>query len=268
MIIPLMIIGLAFLSSCKDDDPPEPDPSGKLRLNFIHQIDGEPLIKDQLVYTNEAGNPFMVTEVQYFISDVTLHRSGKDDIIINKWKDMHYVDNDIPSTMSWEIYDALSPGEYDSVSFNFGIASEKNATLMFLNPPERDMFWPVYLGGGYHYLKINGKWERPDNYVASFDFHLGIGQIYASDVIVVDSIIAFVDNSTRVGLPSSSFAITDGGITDLDIIMNIENWFRTPNVLDFNVIGAYTMQNQGTMAMIKENASDVFSVPTNKKQLR
>ncbi|MBE0641961.1 MAG: hypothetical protein IH599_07995 [Bacteroidales bacterium] len=248
------------LMGCTKDDPPEPDPTGKLKLSFYHFVDGAPLTTDQLIYTNAAGNEYLITEVQWFLSDVMLHRTGKPDILIDDWERIHYVDNDLPETMSWEIYDPLAPGSYDSISFHFGIASQENITLMYVNPPERDMFWPVWLGGGYHYMKVNGKWKRPDDFVASFDYHLGIGQIYASNVIVVDSITAFVDNSVRVGLPASSFNISDGKITQVDVVMNIERWFRDPHVIDLNVIGGYTMQNQDVMHKIKENAENVFTI--------
>lgn len=263
------LVLIVVMAGCKDDDdPPEPTPEGKLKLNFHHHMDGAPLVTDQMIYTNAAGNPILITEVQYFISDVILHRSGKEDVIINEWKEIHYVDNDIPSTMAWEIYDPLEPGDYDSLSFIFGIVTEKNKTLMFLNPPERDMFWPVYLGGGYHYMKINGKWERPDNFVASFDFHLGIGQIYASDVVVVDSITAFVDNTVRLSPPASSFTISDGFTTEMDIVMNIENWFESPHIFDFDVYGGYTMQNQEAMGKIRDNAWDVFTVGIDKSTVQ
>ena len=34
---------------------------------------------------------------------------------------------------------------------------------MFVNPPEVNMMWPDVLGGGYHYLMLNGKWKTPEN---------------------------------------------------------------------------------------------------------
>lgn len=258
-LIPVLALGLVLLA-CTKDDPPVEDPAGKLRFVFHHHLDGEPLVTDQLVYTNAAGNEYLVTEVQWFLSDVKLHRAGKPDVTIDDWEKIHYVDNDIPETMTWDVYDPFTPGAYDSISFHFGIASEDNITLMYVNPPERDMFWPVWLGGGYHYMKLNGKWKRPDDFVASFDYHLGIGQIYASNVVVVDSITGFVDNSTRVGLPASAFTISEGKVTEIDVVMNIEHLFSDPHVIDLNVIGGYTMQNQEVMHKIKENARNVFSV--------
>jgi len=260
----LLAVSIVLLPACSDDDPDPVEQTGKLRITFHHHLDGAPLVVDQMIYENEAGNPYLVTELQYFISDVVLHHENGTDVPVKEWEVMHYVDNDIPSTMVWDVYDPLPTGDYESISFVFGIKQEKNITLMFPNPPERDMFWPVFLGGGYHYLKMNGKWKRPDEYVASFDFHLGIGQIYASNVIVVDSITGYVDNAPTLDIPNSGFTITAGQVTDFDLVMNIENWWRSPHVLDLDVIGAYTMQNQEVMQKMRENAHDVFSVGTTK----
>jgi hypothetical protein len=66
---------------------------------------------------------------------------------------------------------------------------------MYVNPPEVNMFWPEVLGGGYHYLMINGKWIDNNNQSKIYNFHLGRGQLYKGNVINVDSIYGFVDNS-------------------------------------------------------------------------
>ena len=61
-------------------------------------------------YVNAAGNPYEVNEVQYFISDVTLHRSDGTKKLIEDWKDIHYVEIDIPSTLEWAVYDDIPSG--------------------------------------------------------------------------------------------------------------------------------------------------------------
>ena len=264
VLLSCCILGV-ILWGCKKDDPDPEDPYGKIRITFAHQVDGQAVQQDTMVYTNEAGNDYLITEVQYFISDVTLHHSDGRKILIDEWKDIHYVDLDLPETMTWEVFDKLPVGQYEKITFTFGINAEKNKTLMFLNPPERDMFWPVFLGGGYHYLKINGKWRTTENNIYSYNFHLGIGQIYASNVIVVDSITGFVQNYFEVDLPQSSFTLTDGGTVQIPLVMNIANWFRTPHVYNHDIEGGYTMQTQSTMQKIKENGWDVFSVASSKK---
>ena len=253
---------VGLLLSCKKDsstEPPEQD-TGKIIFEFANYADGLPLQTDTLMYINQAGNHYMVTEVKYFISDVTLHKSDGAQTVINKWKDIFYVDNTIPSTLTWQVYDDIPQGNYDSISFTFGINEEKNKTFLFVNTPEVNMFWPTVLGGGYHYMQINGKWKDTVDFINNFNFHLGIGQIYKGNVIDVDSITGFVQNYFKVNLPASSFSISKNETKNIQIIMNIESWFKTPNVFDFNYWGGDIMQKQAAMQAAKENGFDVFSV--------
>lgn len=257
-IILIYIIFLVFAVSCKKDDPITENPVkyGKINFQFTHKVNGQALVVDTLVYTNAAGNEYLINEVQYFISDVVLHNSDGTDYILSD--DIHYIDSDLSSTMLWSVADKIPVGNYTSVSFTFGINESKNQSYMFQNPPERDMFWPEFLGGGYHYMKLNGKWKDTTNSITPFNFHLGIGQIYAHDTIVVDSITGFVQNYFTVNLPTSFF-ITENKTTNIEIVMNIESWFETPHVWDFNYWGGSIMQNQPAMETAKENGADVFT---------
>ena len=251
---------ILFFSACddkKNDDKPQ-ETTGKIVLKFHHLIDNKEIQFDTLIYVNAAGNPYLINEIQYFISDVTLYKNDGSEKLIDDWKDIHYVDTDIPSTHTWEVYDKIEKGTYDSISFTFGISEEKNISFMFVNPPESYMFWPEYLGGGYHYMKLNGKWleEGQTTETTPFDFHLGIGQIYDSN----DSIIGFVQNYFRVSLPGSGFTITEGQTKEISITMNVENWFKNPHIYDHDIWQGYIMQNQEAMQIVKENGHDVFLV--------
>jgi hypothetical protein len=250
-----IILLLFLIIGCKEDEVSD----GKIVIHFNHVVDGDPLEVDTLKYVNAAGNPYLINEIQYFISDVTLYKEDGTSFLIQNPEDIHYVDTDIADTQIWEVYDNITPGHYDSIAFRFGISEEKNISNMFVNPPENYMFWPEYLGGGYHYMKMNGKWLEEGQTVQTtpFNCHLGIGQIYYS---FPDSIIGFIHNDFRVSLPGSSFEITDGGKKQIYITMNIENWFKEPHIYDFNVWGSYTMQNQEAMQTLKENGYNVFSV--------
>ncbi len=248
------------MASCKEsDDPPQPEPA-HITFRFTHYNDGAPLQFDTMKYVNAAGNPYLVNEIQYFISDVKLHHPDGSYQLIDQWKDIHYVDTDLPETQVWQVFDAIDPGTVDHVSFTFGISEEKNQSLMFVNPPERDMFWPEYLGGGYHYMKLNGKWLADDGTVKPFNFHLGIGQIYAGGVIDPDSITGFVQNYFEVNLPASAFEINPGDSLNFGIRMNVENWFRNPNTYNHDQWGGDIMQKQEAMHLACENGQkDVFS---------
>ena len=260
----LFFILSILYTGCKRDKPIDDQKTyGKIILTFSHKINGEPFVADSLMYTNAAGNQYMVNEIQYFISDVTLHYVDGSSYLVDEWNDIHYVDTDIPSTHSWNVADPIPTGNVASVSFIFGISEAKNISYMYANPPERDMFWPEFLGGGYHYMKLNGKWKDTTNQITPFDFHMGIGQIYRHDVIVVDSISGFVQNYFTVQLPGSTFAISKDQVVNLGIVMNIESWFATPHVWNWDLIGGYIMQNQAAMQKARENGADVFSVTVN-----
>ena len=251
-----IFIVLVMMSCAKEKEVPDSS-LAKLEFRFEHTIGGDHIIFDSLMYVNDAGNPYLVNEIQYFISDVRLYSGPGKVKLIDDWKAIHYVDTDIPHTRSWEVYDPIEPGHYDSVSFTFGISAERNMSFMYVNPPEKDMFWPEFLGGGYHYMKLNGKWlpEGQAIQTTPFDFHLGIGQVYYS---YPDSITGFIHNNFDVSLPGSAFDIAEGEKKTLKITMQVDKWFIDPHTYDHDIYGGYIMQNQEAMQKVKENGYNVF----------
>ena len=260
-IWPILFLFAITMGSCSNDNTPGPviGNSGHIRFRFLQNVDGQPLQTDTMRYINSAGNHYQVDEVMYFISDVRLSCSDGTKKMISDWKDIHYVDSNIPSTRIWDVFDSIPAGDYDSITFVFGITGEKNKSFMFVNYPEAKMMWPDVLGGGYHYMMLNGKWLDHNGIKQIYNFHLGIGQLYKSDVIVPDSIYAFVQNYFSVKLPNSSFTIERDSTTEVEIIMNIESWFKTPHDFDFNYWGGAIMEIQPAMQMAKENGYDVFT---------
>ena len=254
-IYPLL---LALLVACTDKDPdPVPVPeTGKITFRFHHYCDGSPLDFDIRKYVNAAGNEYMVNEIQYFISDVTLHGTDAD-YTIDAWKDIHYVDTDIATTHEWKVFDEIPAGDYAGISFTFGINEEKNQSLMFLDHPESLMFWPQYLGGGYHYMKLNGKWLDTNQFERPYDFHLGIGQIYDQQS---GEVTGFIQNYFEVEVPGSSLRINVGEETLIDLVMHVDRWFENPHTYDHNYWGGDIMQKQDAMKVGCENGWDVFGV--------
>ena len=249
------LISTIFISCGENNGPPSIEP-GKIQFRFEHKVNGEDIVFDQLIYKNEAGNQYLVNEIQYFISDVTLHKSDGSNQVLNAWDDMVYIDSDIPNSHSHTFPDDIEPGAYKAISFTFGIDEEKNQSLTFVNPPESLMFWPELLGGGYHYMKLNGKWLDTLNQISPFNFHLGIGQIYNS---YPDDIASYIHNHFKVDLDNSDFEILADQTIEIKIVMNVENWFKDPNVYNHDVWGGDIMQNQDAMKVGCENGHNVFT---------
>jgi len=244
---------LITFASC--DKTSDTEKTGNMVVTFQHSVGQQPLEYDTIKYVNAAGNPYMVTEIQYFISDICLHKSNGDSVLLNKENNIHYVDTGLPDTWIWNLKDSIPEGQYSAISFTFGINEKENISLRFTNPPESNMFWPQFLGGGYHYMKLNGKWRDTADVITPFNFHLGIGQIYDS----TGNITGFVQNYFKVTLPSSSFSISGGQTVQVTLDMNINEWFEDPNIYDFNVWGGQIMQNQTAMHLACQNGHNVFT---------
>jgi hypothetical protein len=246
-LILVTLLILAFgISACHKDIK-----TTSLTIGFTQSVDNKAFHKDSLQYINAAGNQYEVNDLQYFISEIILHKTDGEDVAINADNSIHYVDIDNPGTLNWNIGDQIPAGEYTSVSFTFGINEVKNKTGLFLNPPERDMFWPDPMGGGYHYLKMNGQWVDTLNQPMLFNFHIGIG--------MMDGGMGFIQNYFTVQVPNSGATLTADMNHKLILNMDISSWFKTPNLWDWNTIGGSIMQNQQAMHMACENGADVFS---------
>jgi hypothetical protein len=172
---------LLAVTACNNKETPNYDqPGGQLQIEIAHTIDNLPIETNQLVYTNEAGNDYLITEVQWFISNLRLIKPNGEQLPLLDEQDVLYIDSDLAETMQINPEKTIPVGDYIGLAFTFGFDEEANVSNRFVNPPESFMFWPDYLGGGYHYLKLNGKWRNNQAQLASFNFHLGIGQTYDS----------------------------------------------------------------------------------------
>ena len=249
-----LLILATLMGSCKKDKQEEV--KSRMLIHFEHKVDGEPLIKDQMIYTNAAGNVYEVTEVIYFISDLKLHRNDGTVVEPATWNDIHYIDTNDSLTFTRVLPGDIPAGTYDSITFIFGISKDKNRTYLFNDPPEVNMAWPDVLGGGYHYLMINGWWLDTENARKSYNFHLGIGQTYDEH----GTISGFIQNYFTVKPIGAGFETEELMLIEATITMHIENWFQNPHIYDHNEWGGAIMQNQAAMQMGCENGIDVFAV--------
>ncbi len=256
----ILIVTLLVVSCTKPTEHAEID------IKIGYEINGKPLITDTLCYFNEAGNKFMITEIQWFISRIELQNERGDWLHIdhkevgqtsNTTNEVFYIDTNLPESHRLDM-SPIPIGKYKVMRFVFGLNEEDNQTGLFTDSPEADMFWPDALGGGYHYMKLNGKFVDEENRLAPLAIHLGIGQN--------DGCIEFYQNYFIVELPID-FTVAQNSENRLDLTMVVDNWFRTPNLYDFNEFGSHIMQNQTAQRLLKGNGEDVFRIgQTTEKQ--
>lgn len=220
---------------------------GNTEIHVNYTVNGHDLITDSLCYTNAAGNQFLITEIQWFISNLTIIGEQGDEYTLGK---IFYIDTNLPERQVLST-SSIPCQRYTSIRFTFGLDQDDNVTGLFSNPPERDMFWPEPLGGGYHYMKLNGKYLDENGDLAPMNIHLGIGQN--------EDLTAFYQNDFTVELPLDLDVKADG-VNAILLNMNIDNWFQNPHIYDCQTFGSAIMQNQEAQRLLKENGHDVFSI--------
>jgi len=263
LAVMLPAIYLLILPSCRHSGATEEGPPKltTLVVGFENKVDSLPLVLDTLMYENSSGDLYKVTDLQYFVSDITIHRNDGLNYTALNDDGIHYIDARIPGSLSWTINTSVPDGAFDSISFTFGINAVKNYSNRFLNPPERDMSWPDILGGGYHYMKMNMLWKKASmNQTSPFNFHIGIGQIYKGNVINTDSILNYVQNYFYVSLPASAFSIENGQTKYMVITMNVNKWFTGNNEFDFADYMNMMMQDQTALNNACLNGRHAFTV--------
>jgi len=260
--IAIFSISLLLFTSCRDDRPEY----GFVRLVIQHQWNGQPFVaNDATEFTNNAGNTLRFTTFQYIISELTIG-GGVGHVRVEN-PEVHFIDRDTTILITYQI----PVGEHIGVSFVFGLNDQKNQTSAFpnLGPP---MAWPQGMGGGFHYMKLDG---RLPGTTQTFRLHLGaLEELFQVNERVVDwgvgpppnydlfpirtqidSVFARYHNFLRVTVPIV-LNVEPNTITTDTIIMDVEQWLENPWTWDFNVMNfPCTMPRRDALDSLAVNAS-------------
>lgn len=229
------------------DDAWAPPPETTVTIALVHHVDGAPVtISSETPYVNAAGNHFGVTRVSWFLSDVVLTTT---DGRTFGAAGAHYVDADTPDTQRIAIPLGTESGELASISFHMGLPPELNVTGAFTTPPESLMEWPAMMGGGYHYMKYEGRYVNTAGEPFAFRMHSGA--------------LRGTDYSFPVTLDASGVSIGGHDVT-LTVAMNLEDWFTTPDTWDLNDYFTAAMPgimgNAAAQASLQRNGEGVFTL--------
>ena len=230
-----------LFSACEKNDAdtanPPAEKSPSLRLDFRFVVDGAALVTDTLRYENEAHNQYSVQTLQFYLSRLALVRPDSSRVELKDWL---YVDAAMPSTLNLTIQN-IPPGCYAGMSFNIGLDSLLNVPGGL--PATADnlmMEWPVPMGGGYHFLKLEGYFTDSSG-TPGYAMHVGTNACLTS--VFLPASLCFQDTE----VPKTLFA-------------NVNEWFRTPETYNFNTDGNYSMGNTDAMMKLAANGADAFTI--------
>ncbi len=234
-------VAMLFLAAACNNKAPEPI---TVMVKVEGDVDGEAIVFDAIKYTNQAGEPYSIERCMFYLSNIQLVRN--DDSAYGPKPKAHYFSLR-DQRLETQLYD-IPVGEYKSIRFIFGVAPELNTTGGLPNNPENvNMAWPDVMGGGYHHMKLEGKYVANGD-TGSYNTHLGDllkdGQRYITYFAVELPLNKTLNETTRT--------ITLG--------MNINEWYRVPHTYSFAAYGPAIMGNPDALQALRENGVDVFYV--------
>jgi len=236
----------------KDDGTCEfsPHADPHITLNFNHDFDGVDITAssfNQLDYLNQAGTTLSIEHLEYLISNVKFYKSNGDSLVFS---DYNLFDLSNNSSLSFDLSNHLEEGSFVGIGFDFGFGPANNTSGTYTDLNAANWSWPAMLGGGYHNLKLEGRFIDSNTDTVSYAYHNG----KAREIVGTDT--TFHDNHSFIRLNTSFNIENDASIT---IDMNIAEWFKNPNTWDLNVYSNMLMPNYAAQVMMRENAVSVFS---------
>ena len=247
-IVPILFICLLIVSCNKDSD--DTISQVQTTFNFTHNWDGTNVTNadfNTIKYTNANGEELSIEKLRYLISRITFKKSTGETIILDGYNLVDVTNN---ANLTFAPSTQIPTGNYSNVSFIFGFNNDDNYNNNY--PDLNSASWnvPEMLGGGYHYMQLEGKFIDNTDTETGYAYHA----------------IQAADNSGATLMLQDTFitvnlgAITVSNNPTFNIEMNIAEWFKNPNTWDLNVLNNMLMPNFGAQIMMHENGQNVFSL--------
>ncbi|MEZ4778264.1 MAG: MbnP family protein [Flavobacteriaceae bacterium] len=257
----LLMMALAIVSCKKNDDDGTTTPQNvTVDFNFTQNWDGAPIANadfDVSQYTTANNEVLSLSKLVYLISDITFKDTNGMEYDAGDYKLVKVREGDLTFTPDIE----LPQGTY-TVSFTFGFDDEdNNLNHPDLNSPSADGSWnvPLMLGGGYHYMRMEGKYINPnvDPMIVNFQYHTIRANKHSYLPPDANSLEFIEDTSFKVNLGQ----IIIGENTTIEVKMNVAEWFKNPNTWDLTMFYQSLMPNYTAQIMMHENGQNgVFSL--------
>ncbi len=242
----ILLITLA-VTSCTKDDKKDPQ-NFPLTFKFTQNWDGSDFTAanfGEFNYTNQHGETLSVTKLRYLISRIVLTRTNGETVEIPGYQ---LVDVSDASSLVYNPNVEILEGEFNKISFVYGFNEADNQDGAYPDLNAANWNWPSMLGGGYHFMQFEGKYNDVNGDPQPFAYHNGTARI--SEGVFEQNYVSFTFNQ--------DFAINQAG--EIEIKMNLAEWFKNPNEWDLNVLNVTLMPNYQAQKMMQENATTVFSI--------
>jgi hypothetical protein len=109
--------------------------------------------------------------------------------------------------------------------------------------------WPDMIGGGYHQMKMEGRFIDSNTDTTSYQFHNGSITKTAGSTEAGIANYIFVKLDKTIGMDANKI---------IEINMQIDEWYKNPNLWDLDALHSMLMPNQAAQLLISDNGASVF----------
>lgn len=262
--IALTVVAITLFFACDSDDDSQimvaPNPVS-VNFQFTQNWDGTSIANPDYqttTYTNAAATELKISKLVYLISDVTF--TAEDGTVYDAG-DYNLIDARNGTNVNFTPGIQIPEGVYD-VTFTFGFDDEDNdkpGGYPDLNSTDGSWSVPEPLGGGYHYMRLEGTFINELAETKTFQYHTIRANKHTSLPPGPGTLESTQDTSFVVNLGT----LTVGGDTSIEVKMNVAEWFKNPNTWDLNINNSVMMPNFDLQIDMNENgANGVFSLGT------
>jgi len=245
----LLLLVVCF-AACETNDDPIKNTS--VSIDFSHRFNQQAVTSNNfnaLQYTNGFGTTLSLTRLRYLISEISFtNQQGIKTLV----KDYQLIDVGENTGMLIDGI-TLAEGTY-SLNMRFGFSQTANTSSIYPDLNAASWNVPQMLGGGYHYMQMEGRFLDLNNQESIYAYHtISAVQNPGPDNIRED---------TSIALTLGEINITQDAI-QINVTMDIDQWFENPNLWDLNLLNGMLMGNYTAQKLMQENGQTVFSLQTN-----
>ncbi len=197
------------------------------------------------VYQNAAGNFLTISKLRYLISRISLHKADGTSVNFTEYQ---LVDLTDPTSLTLTPALNVVTGDYTGISFIYGFNEADNVSGAYPDLNAANWNWPSMLGGGYHFMQMEGIFDDVNGTPQPYAYHNGTARV--SEGVFEQNFISFDFNQ--------NFTITDDAT--IEIKMDISEWYKNPLTWDLNDRSVDLMMNYLAQKDMQRNGKTVFSI--------
>lgn len=240
--------------SCIYATPTPASNQASVAIEFDPHFDGVAITSadfNQIKFTNAFGNQLSISKLRYLISNVKFHKGHPNHEVISL-PGYKLIDLTVSGSNIIQLTGSIPKGDYEGLSFTIGFTPTDNISNFYTDLNAATWNWPAMLGGGYHYMQLEGQFINSSSATVNYAYHFGT----AREITTTGDTI-FHPNFGTADLSTSAFVVTADEV-DVHIHVNIDEWFKNPNTWDLNQYSTMLMPNFQAQTMMQQNSATVF----------